>query len=290
MSIDYSYGSNMNWLFASHIGQITLLLFCLLLARHFVRMYLIVVVRKGVETGSRESVEAQNKRIDTLTAIIGTVLTLGLSLIGLIVMLVIFNVNIAGLVAGLSAAGVVLGLIGQSVIKDVLAGFFIIVENQYRVGDVIALQGVSGTVEELSLRATKLRDMNGDLHVIANSTADVITNKTHGWSNVNLVISVSYDADITLVQKTIDEVGLNMKTDEDWAMYIIEPIEFLRVDNFADSAVEVRALGRVEPGQQWSVAGEYRARLKKAFDKANIEIPYPQQVVHNTDLDKKKSK
>jgi len=270
----------MDFIFTTKIGQIILLTSALLIARHFIRMYMVVLIRKAVTSGSREGVASQNKRVDTLVGITGTLLTLALSAIGIFGLLVIFEVNIAALIAGIGAAGVVIGIVAQSLIKDILAGFYILTENQFRVGDVISLSGVTGTVEELSLRATKLRDFNGDLHTIANGTPEVVTNKTHGWSNVNMVIGVGYECDIAAVKKTINDVGLAMKKDENWQHYIIEPIEFLRVDNFGDSAVDIRALGRVEAGQQWVVAGEFRDRLKAAFDKAGIEIPFPQRVVH----------
>ncbi len=243
-------------------------------------MYLVTLIRKAVASSSQEPIDAQNKRVDTLVKIVGTLLTTGLIFVGAFILLLIFEVNIMGLLAGLGALGVVVGLVGQSLFKDVLSGFFILIENQYRIGDVVTLGSVSGTVEDITLRITRLRDFNGDLHVVPNGSVDVITNKTFGWSNVNLNIAVSYDADITLVQKVIDEVGATLAEDEQWTEQVIEPIAFLRVDNFGESSVEVKALGRVEPGQQWAVAGEFRARLKKAFKKNSIEIPYPQRVMH----------
>ncbi len=244
-------------------------------------MYLVKLLRRAVSTNNQESVDAQNKRVDTLVNIIGKLLTFGLLCVGIFGLLVILKVNIVGVLTGFSALGVIIGLGGQSAIKDLLAGFFILVENQYRVGDIVTLGTVSGTVEDITLRITRLRDFTGDLHIVPNGSVDIITNKTFGWSNVVLSIAVSYDADVVKVHKVIDEVGKDMANDEDWAMHIMEPIEFLRVDEFADSSVIIKALGRVEPGQQWSVAGEYRARLKKAFEKAGIEIPYPQRVIHS---------
>lgn len=274
------YGGRVNWLRSSTIGQLLIVLGALLLARHFIRMYLVVLIKKAVASNSKESAIGQQKRVDTLVEIVGTLLTLGLAVIGVGAALVILDVNIAALIAGLGAAGVAFGLIAQSLIKDVIAGFFIIMENQYRVGDVVTLGSVTGTVEEITLRITRLRDFNGDVHIVPNGASEVITNKTFGWSSVILEVGVSYDADIDKVTEVINEVGIKMSEDEQWAQYITEPIGFLRVDNFGDSSVNIKAIGRVEAGEQWSVAGEYRSRLKKAFDKAGIEIPFPQRVVH----------
>lgn len=243
-------------------------------------MYFVILVKRAVHSRSQESIDEQQKRVDTLVDTIGTLLTIGLSVAGVFGLLVILKVNIVGLLTAFSAAGVVIGIVGQSLIKDVLAGMYILIENQYRVGDVVTLENVTGTVETISLRMTRLRDFNGDLHFVANSVSPVVTNKTFGWSNVNMNINVDYDSDMAKIEKIINQVGQELAEDEQWAIHIVEPIEYLRVDNFAESSVTVKALGRVEAGQQWAVAGEYRARLKKAFEKEGITIPFPQRVVH----------
>lgn len=257
-----------------------LLLIGLLLARHFVRLYLVVLIKRAVHSRSSESIDEQQKRVDTLVNTIGTLLTIGLAVAGVFGVLVILKVNIVGLLTAFSAAGVVLGIIGQSLIKDVLAGMYILIENQYRVGDVVTLDTVTGTVETISLRMTRLRDFNGDLHFVPNSVAPIVTNKTFGWSNVNMNINVDYDSDINKIEKIINDVGQELADDEEWSIHIVEPVSYLRVDNFAESSVTVKALGRVEAGQQWAVAGAFRDRLKKAFEKEGIVIPFPQRVVH----------
>lgn len=270
----------MNWILFNQVGQMILLLIGLLLARHFVRLYLVVLIKRAVHSRSSESIDEQQKRVDTLVNTIGTLLTIGLAVAGVFGVLVILKVNIVGLLTAFSAAGVVLGIIGQSLIKDVLAGMYILIENQYRVGDVVTLDTVTGTVETISLRMTRLRDFNGDLHFVPNSVAPIVTNKTFGWSNVNMNINVDYDSDINKIEKIINDVGQELADDEEWSIHIVEPVSYLRVDNFAESSVTVKALGRVEAGQQWAVAGAFRDRLKKAFEKEGIVIPFPQRVVH----------
>lgn len=280
----------MNFISQSKTVQVIFLLCGLLLVRHLIRMYLVVLIKSAVAKSSTESKDAQKKRVDTLVRIVGALLTAALVLIGVFALLAIFKVNIGALLAGLGAAGVVFGLIGQSLIKDVLAGFFILIENQYRVGDVITLGTVSGTVEDISIRITRLRDFSGNMHIVPNGAVEIITNQTFGWSNINLDIGVAYESDVAQVEKVVNSVGEEMAQDENWSMYIIEPVIFLRIERFESSAVIIKAHGRVEAGQQWPVAGEFRARLKKAFEKHGIVIPYPQQVVHNLNLDKKFSK
>lgn len=279
----------MDWLLGSKTGQILVLFGGLFLARHFIRQYLVILIRRAVRSSSHETEDQQQKRIDTLVNVIGALLTIGLVTIGFFGLLMIMSVNIAGFLAGLGAAGVLFGLVGQSLIKDVMAGFFIIMENQYRVGDVVTLGSVTGTVESVSLRITRLRDFSGDMHVVPNGAVEVITNKTYQWSNVIVDIGVGYDSDILKVEEILNKVGDEMLEDDELKLHILEPIGFLRVDSFGDSAVVVKSIGRVQPGSQWEVAGAYRERVKAAFDENGIEIPFPQRVVHSA-ISKPKAK
>lgn len=270
----------MKFITFDQVWQIVLLIVGLLVTRHFIRMYLVVLIKRAVNTGKSETVDEKQKRVDTLVNTVGTILTLGLIVAGVFVTLAILKVNIVGLLTAFSALGVVFGIITQSLIKDILAGMYILIENQYRVGDVVTLGTVTGTVQSISLRMTRLRDFNGDLHFVANSVSTITTNKTFGWSNVNLNISVSYDSDMNEIEKLINDIGQELAEDEEWSMHIIEPIQYLRVDSFEESSVTVKALGKVEAGQQWAVAGAFRAMLKEAFEEEGIVAPFPQRVVH----------
>lgn len=267
-------------LLETEAGQMMLLTFLLILTHLIIKRFLASLIHRAVRAHSSEAPHIEQKREDTLVNILGTTLSVVIWIIAILGFLAIWHVNIAGLLTGAGVIGVIFGLGGQSVIKDVLAGVSILVENQYRVGDIITLGEVSGVVEKITLRITKLRDLDGSLHIVPNGSVSVVTNRTFGWSNVNLDIGVSYNSDIDKVQKVINETGSAMSADNYWQDHIVEPIVFLRVDNFGDSAVIVKALGRVVPGMQWDVAGEFRARLKKAFEKDGIEIPFPQRVIH----------
>lgn len=270
----------MDWLLSTEIGQIVLLAATLVAAQFIIKAFLTSLIRRAVRSHKFESKEEERKREDTLVNIIGTALAIFLWIIGIVGLLAILHVNIAGLVTGAGLIGLVVALGGQSAIKDFVAGVFILLENQYRVGDVVTIGGFSGVVEKITLRITQLRDLDGHLHTVPNGSVDIITNRTFEWSNVNMNIGVSYDADIDKVARLINQTGAAMATEEDWRDSIIEPIIFLRLNGFGDSSVDVKALGKVRPGMQWRVAGEFRARLKKAFDKNGIEIPFPQRVMH----------
>ncbi len=244
------------------------------------------LVHRAVRTHKYASHTDEEKREKTLLAIFRTATAVTIWTIAVIVILWQLDVNIAALMTGAGLIGIVVGFGAQSTIKDILAGIFIITENQYRVGDIVTLRAAgenySGVVEDITLRITRLRDLDGNLHIIQHGETTTITNRSFGYANVNVDVGVSYDADINLVETVMNKVGAAMKDDETWGPSIIEPIKFLRVDGFDSSAVRMKALGKVEPAMQWDVAGEFRRRLMAAFKKNNITIPLPQIVVHDS--------
>lgn len=250
------------------------------------------VIGRLVKDRKHTSASEARKREETLTGIIHTVSGIVLWAIGIAVILSQLEVNLAAIATGAGLIGVVVGIGAQSAIKDYLAGFAIIMENQFRIGDVVTLASaggpVSGTVEDITIRITRLRDLDGVLHTVPNGSIDVVSNKTFQFANINLDISIDYDSDVALAEKTINKVGEDMSEDEVWGSKIIEPIVFLRVEAFTDVAVILKILGKVKPGSQWDVAGEYRRRLKLAFDKAGIVIPYPHVVMQSPEKTKAK--
>ena len=176
---------------------------------------------------------------------------------------------------GASVLGVAVGFGAQSLVKDVIAGLFIIMENQFRKGDVIKIAGESGVVEEINLRRTILRDMDGVYHVVPNGEIRVASNFTKQFSRVNMNISVAYETDLDKAIAVINRVGQEMAEDPKWASFIVSPPKAIRVDNLGESGIDIRILGDTKPSAQWDVTGELKLRLKKAFDKEGIDIPYP---------------
>ena len=239
------------------------------------------LVRRAVRPDKFKSEAAERQREDTLISILGAALRVLIWVIAGMLLLSAFGVNIAPLIAGAGIAGVALGFGAQSMVKDFLAGIFIIVENQYRVGDVVEInQTVSGVVEHLTLRQTVLRDLDGMVHHIPNGVIEIATNMTMEYANVNLDVGVDYSTDLDKAIEVINKVGLEMAGADEWKSKIIEPPAVLRVNEFADSAIMIKIMGKTVPMEQWAITGELRLRLKKAFDKAGISIPFPQRVVH----------
>ena len=190
------------------------------------------------------------------------------------------GVEIGPILAGVGIAGLAVGFGAQKLVKDFLSGIFVLVENQYNVGDVIKVAGVAGLVEKITLRATTLRDLEGRVHIIPNGTIEVVTNMTKQWSRFILDIGVAYKEDIDYVMQILKEVGDEMTADPEYGPMITAPLEVLGVEDFADSAVVIRVMFTTVPIKQWTVGREFRRRVKKAFDAKGIEIPFPHTTVY----------
>lgn len=189
------------------------------------------------------------------------------------------DIEIAPALAGLGVVGIAVGFGAQKLFQDWLAGIFIVVENQYSVGDVVSLAGVSGLVEDISLRRTLLRDLGGTLHTVPNGQIAVASNLTADWSRVNLDVEVAYDTNIDKATGIINRIGQDLVADADWGPKLLEPPAVLRVDELGASGVTLKLIGRVQPAEQWGVAGELRKRILAAFAADGIEIPFPHRVV-----------
>jgi small conductance mechanosensitive channel len=183
--------------------------------------------------------------------------------------------DIAPLIASAGVVGIAIGFGAQSIIKDVFNGLFILLEDQFNTGDVIKVSGVSGLVEELNLRRTVLRDLDGIVHIIPNGQITTVSNYTHEWARVNLNVSVAYSTDLDKAIAVINRVGRELAADPEFSPKIISAPQVLRVDNLGDSGVEIKILADTRPMKHWEVAGELRRRLKKAFEEVGIEIPFP---------------
>lgn len=259
---------------------ILLIVIGVFVARFITKQVLYKVVDRAMRSHKYVNKKERYQRRDTLVSVFNTMLTVLYIVTGFILILNELGVNLQAVITAVGALGVVLGIAAQSAIKDFLTGMSILFYDQMRVGDIVEIGGKSGVVTSITLQIVRLRDLDGYVHVIPNSEITVVTNMSHNYANVNLDIGVAYDSDVDKVEKIINDVGASMAEDEDWKDIILEPIEYLRLDSFGDSSVNIKALGKVQPGEQWAVAGEYRRRLKKAFEKNGIEIPFPQRVIH----------
>lgn len=224
-------------------------------------------------TGDRQRTETAIRVLSTAARGFFIILTI-------LVILGELGVNTTALLAGVSIASIAVGFGAQYLVKDYISGILILLEDQYKVGDYIQISGVSGTVEDLSLRSTVLRDSSGTIHYVPNGEVRIASNLSKDYARVRLDIGVAYSADLTRAMEIIDRVGYELAMDEPWREAILEPPHAVRVDNFTDSAVILRVDGRTRPNSLRAVQGELRLRLKKAFDAEGIEMPFPQLVVH----------
>jgi small conductance mechanosensitive channel len=215
------------------------------------------------------------KRSQTLSNMLTWAFAFVIGLIALFMILSKLTIDITPLLASAGVAGIAIGFGAQSLIKDFVSGTFILLEDQFNKGDVIKVAGIAGLVEEVNLRRTVLRDLDGIVHNIPNGQITTASNYTRDWARVNLDISVGYNEDLDHVFAVINKVGKELAEDEYFKTLIKTPPQVLRVQNFGDSGIDVRILGDVRPMNKWEVTGELRKRLKKAFDDEGIEIPWP---------------
>ncbi len=241
------------------------------------------VIRRTVKTSRFQSEAEHRQREETLLDISQGIFGLIVWLITFILILIELEVNLSPVLAAGGVVGIVIGFGAQSILRDVFAGVYVITENQYQIGDVIDLDGDWGVVEDITLRYASLRDLDGAVHHIPHGTVQRVKNLSKDYARINLDIGVAYDSDINRVIKVVDRIGKELAEDEDWKETIITPPQFWRVDNFGDSSIDVKIVGETKPLMQWSAAGEYRKRLKAAFDEEDIEIPFPQRVIHTDD-------
>jgi len=238
------------------------------------------LVGRTMVTTKGESKEGIKKRKDTLVGILTSVGRVLIVIVSVTTILSEVGVPIAPMLASLGIAGLAIGFGAQYLIRDVIAGIFIVFENQYRVGDVVKIADISGLVEEITLRKTVLRDLDGIVHHVPNGEIRVASNFTRHFARVNLDVSVAYNTDLDHAISVINRVGKELAEDENWRNVIKSPPQVLRVNNLGESGIQIKILGDVKPMQQWAVMGELRLRLKKAFDTEGIEIPWPHTKVY----------
>jgi small conductance mechanosensitive channel len=231
-----------------------------------------LVTVRGKGRSARQEIA---KRSSVLSKFLTTVMGAAIVIAAVSMILSEIGLDITPLLAGAGVIGIAIGFGAQSLIKDFLTGLFIVLEDYYSKGDVVRIAGVAGLVEDVNMRRTILRDLDGIVHIIPNGEIRIASNFTRNWSRVNLNIPVAYGEDLDKVIAVINRVGKELAEDETFGPMIIGAPKVLRVDKFADSAIEIKVLGETQPIKQWDVMGELRKRIKKVFDEEGIEIPWP---------------
>jgi len=225
-------------------------------------------------TRKKEDEEFQ-KRTRTLGEVVRYVIVLVVFAVATMTVLKELGIDIGPVLAAAGIAGLAIGFGAQSLVKDVISGFFILLEDQIRVGDVVKISDKGGLVEKVGLRTTVLRDLHGNVHYVPNGSISVVTNMTKEYSRYVFDIGVAYREDVDEVIKVIKGIDEEMRQDPEFKDDIIEPIEVMGLDQFANSSVIIKARTTTVPMKQWRVGREFNRRMKKKFDELNIEIPFP---------------
>lgn len=221
-----------------------------------------------------------SKRAETLTHLISQALLIALWIVITLIILKEIGVEIGPILASVGILGLAVGFGAQNLVRDVISGFFFILEDQVRVGDVAVVNGTGGLVEEINFRTIVLRDLEGVVHVFPNGTVTSLSNMTKTWSGYVFNLGVAYKEDTDRVIEVILQVGEVLKNDETYGPLMIEPLEIFGVDKFDDSAVTIKGRIKTKPLQQWLVGREFLRRVKYAFDAQGIEIPFPHRTVY----------
>lgn len=232
------------------------------------------------EKEAKSNTQETEKRLNTLFGILRGLVKVVFYTIFIMVFLTKLQVNIGPILTGAGIIGLAVGFGAQELVRDFISGFFILLENQVRTGDVAIINGTGGLVEKIELRTITLRDNTGTVHVFQNGKITSLSNMTKDWSAMVFDIGVAYKEDVNKVIQIMKMVGDELQQDPDFAEKILEPIEIYGLDNFGDSAIVIKGRIKTKPIMQWGVGREYRKRLKYAFDAEKIEIPFPHTTVY----------
>lgn len=263
-------------------AKIALIIVLGLVAMRFLRLGIQHLESLVARTAKPADVDAETtrKRASTLAGILRTIMV---SLVWGVVIIEVLDqggLDIRPILAGAGIVGLAVGFGAQNLVRDLISGFFIILEDQIRLGDVAVINGTGGLVESITFRTITLRDFAGVVHIFPNGTITTLSNMTKEWSGFVLDMGVAYKEDTDRVVEVMRQVGEELRQDPIFGDKFVEPIEIVGVDNFADSAVVIRIRIKTRPLEQWNVGREYRRRLKQAFDARGIEIPFPHRTLY----------
>ena len=224
------------------------------------------------------TVNEREQRIKTLTTILRSAGLVLIAAIAAVMILSELGLDVGPIIAGAGIAGLAIGFGAQALVKDIISGFFILLENQFTIGDVISVGGISGGVEKMTLRATFLRDLEGTLHIIPNGEIRILSNKTRGWARAVVNLGIAYKEDVGRVLAVLEKIGQEMWQDETYRPFLLEEPAVSGVEELGDSAMTLRIMIKTQAGKQWEISRELRKRIKETFEEENIEMPYPTQV------------
>jgi small conductance mechanosensitive channel len=224
--------------------------------------------------------ESDEERTESITRVLITAARAVFGLLAVVLLLNSFGVNLGAILASVSLISIALGFGAQYLVRDYLSGILMLTEDQFRVGDSVEINKISGTVEDMRLRLTVLRDGDGTVHHIPNGEIRVASNRSKEFNKINQVVTVPYGADLREVFRIIDRIGADIAQEAAWKAFVREPMHASRIQELGDKGIVVKVNGETIPGKGGAVEGEFRLRLMDAFAHAGIEVPYPQIVVH----------
>jgi len=271
---------------ATSIAQSGLRIVLVLVAGHVAVRFLHLALGRLeevlVRAGQRSELVAgaTRKRVTTLTGLLRTLAVVAVWAIAVVICLDQLGLDVTPILAGAGIIGLAVGFGAQNLVRDLISGFFLVLEDQVRVGDVAVVNGTGGLVEAITFRTIVLRDLAGVVHVVPNGAITTLANMTKGWSGYVIDVGVAYKEDTDRVAAVMTEVAEELRNDPRLGPMILEPIEVFGVDDFKESEVTIKARLKTVPIQQWAVGREYRRRLKKAFDARGIEIPFPHRSLY----------
>jgi moderate conductance mechanosensitive channel len=218
------------------------------------------------------------QQLRTLASIINSVGSVLIYFLAAMQILPLFGVDVKPILASAGIVGLAVGFGAQTLVKDVINGFFILLENQYDIGDMIRIAGVSGTVESMTLRQTTLRDPNGTVHVIPNSEIKVVSNMTRDWAQITMSVAVDYQESSERIMRLLRETALDVFSDANFHDLLVAEPEVPGIERVSGNEVDYLVLAKVQPGQQWRVSRELRRRIKERFEKEKVQTPAPARV------------
>jgi small conductance mechanosensitive channel len=272
------------WLTTSGIKVLGILIVLIILSQ--MSRWIVKWLERFVpEKDPLQAAEAK-KRAHTLGNILQHAFLVVISFIAILMILGELGIQLAPLLATAGIGALAIGFGAQSLVKDVISGFFIILENQYRIGDAIEVAGVSGLVESVSLRKTVLRDLEGKVHTIPNGEIKIVSNLSKEWSRSVLDIGISYHEDVDQIIDLLSQIGKELEAEEPYKSSILGPLKVLGVERFGESQLVIRMMVKTVPLKQWEVGRELRRRIKNRFDEKGIQTPFPHRILFWGDTEK----
>ena len=236
-----------------------------------------VIIDRAFQKKKRSIFHRDEKKINTLITITKNIVKYIFYFIGLVMVLDMFNISTSSILATAGIGGLAIGFGAQSLVKDVITGFFILFEDQFSVGDYVKIGEYEGIVEELGVRVTKIRDFSGELHIIPNSNIQTVTNRTRGNMRALVVVTAAYEENIDKVTEVLNKICEELKVNNE---KIVEGPTLIGISNLGEYGIDFTIVAKTDPMEQWGVEREIRKRVKEVFDEENIEIPYPKKVIY----------